>query len=290
MFEVPLILYHYCSQESFLSIAETSSFRCSALSLSNDSMEGKWAHKVFSDICDGHKLDASHKERVLNVISGLNNIYEALGFCLSEDGDMLSQWRGYALNGTGFSIGLSKENLEDLATSLREKKSHAFNLEKVNYDINKQRIELAPAYEKIKAKIEEGAFRTPSLLTMATTEKGKLEESEKLKKLLSTMNFEILTEFFPKLFSHKNPAFKEELEWRITSPFIKSLSDNNIKYRSAGDRLIPFITFHFRPENEIIKEVVLGPKNRTPIDIVKTALEQFGHKNVSVKQSDATYR
>ncbi len=36
----------------------------------------------------------------------------ALGVCFSEERDLLSQWRGYADNGSGFSITFDKGKLE----------------------------------------------------------------------------------------------------------------------------------------------------------------------------------
>ncbi|MDP2064189.1 MAG: DUF2971 domain-containing protein, partial [Phaeovulum sp.] len=38
----------------------------------------------------------------------------ALGFCLSEESDLLSQWRGYAQDGAGFSVSFSVEKLKHI--------------------------------------------------------------------------------------------------------------------------------------------------------------------------------
>ena len=36
----------------------------------------------------------------------------ALGTCFSEERDLLSQWRGYANDGAGFSVTFDKEKLD----------------------------------------------------------------------------------------------------------------------------------------------------------------------------------
>ena len=170
-------LYHYCSQEAFLSILRTRTFRCSALSLSNDTMEGKWIHKIFSDICDEDGLKEQDKNLAIMLLSIVNEFYEGFGFCLSALGDSLSQWRGYAQDGEGLCIGFSKDGLE----ALREKigKSN-FDLIQVNYDLNQQQKELKPTYKKIKKFITE--------LHSEDTEEGR----KNITKQLVSMTKEIL--------------------------------------------------------------------------------------------------
>lgn len=52
----------------------------------------------------------------------------ALGFCLSEDGDVLSQWRGYADNAQGVAIGFEIENLR---ISTEKESQHEFGAQLV---------------------------------------------------------------------------------------------------------------------------------------------------------------
>ncbi|MFV1878164.1 DUF2971 domain-containing protein [Nioella sp.] len=46
----------------------------------------------------------------------------ALGVCFSEERDLLSQWRGYAADGAGFSISFYREALEHIAKGHPESK------------------------------------------------------------------------------------------------------------------------------------------------------------------------
>lgn len=282
-------LYHYCSNHTFFEIISKKAFWCSALSLSNDSMEGRWVHKVFSDICDQEGLEPYPKGQVLGMLSDVNRRIEGLGFCLSEHSDMLSQWRGYAQNAEGFSIGFSKEILDTLGASSRDDKNSGFSLHKVHYDIATQKKQLEPTYFDIKERIDQGAFRHRSLITSGgMSEDKKKKEQDDQNTAYASISFYLLS-LFPRLFQQKNPAFVEEEEWRAVSIYVKS-GNLPVKFRAAGDRLIPYRSFDFVPETGIINEVIIGPKNQTPIDIVKLALEKFGYQDVEVKKSAATYR
>jgi hypothetical protein len=79
-------LYHYTSIEVFHNIIEKCEF---------------WAHNTrFSN-------DYSEERAVLNqILTEKNYIGDNYFICLCDDGDLLSQWRGYCPNG-GVSIGLS---------------------------------------------------------------------------------------------------------------------------------------------------------------------------------------
>ena len=286
-------LYHYCSQEAFLSIISTHSFWCSALSLSNDTMEGKWIRKIFSDICDEDNMKEQDKNYLIKIWDYFFDSYEGLGFCLSQLGDSLSQWRGYAQNAEGFCIGFSQEGLQWQRANLQgsnDPKKRSYDLIQVNYDIERQREELKPAYQKIKEQIDADAFDKLSRFPHMDTggEYVDLDANE--------LEMDIMVQIgdmLPKLFQQKNPAFKEEKEWRAVAGFGKAVDHDNIEFRSVGDRIVPYRSFKFDPV--IITEVILGPKNQTPKDIVEVVLEKFGYigwaaKGVTVKKSEASYR
>ena len=285
----PEILYHYCSQDAFLSILRTRTFWCSALSLSNDTMEGKWIHKIFSEICDEDNMEEKDKNYLIELLTKVNHLYEGLGFCLSKHSDSLSQWRGYAQNAEGFCIGFSKKDLNDLVKETHDNEDNelSFNLIKVKYNVDKQQEELKPTYEEIKKHIDK---------------KGKNKEGVDYQQA----NKEIIQQIagtHTKFFKLKNPAFQEEEEWRVVSGFHKDPDYRDselpsIKFRSIGNCIVPYRPFRF--DRKIINEVVLGPKNQTPIDIIKITLEKFGYFRldsndkkvplVRVEKSKASYR
>lgn len=112
------ILYHYCSTATFHSIVDTRSVRLSSLSLSNDTLEGKLVANAVAQLAKRDDLSQATSLRLQDYLNFFEKIFDGLGFCLSEDGDVLSQWRGYAADATGVAIGFSRAYLEWLSMML----------------------------------------------------------------------------------------------------------------------------------------------------------------------------
>ncbi|PDT05739.1 hypothetical protein CO666_03810 [Rhizobium chutanense] len=106
----PETLYHYCSSSTFQLIISNRKVRLSDLTQSNDSAEGEWYWEILKGLYDGEELPAwiatarSHH-------AARNFRFATLGLCLSEEHDLLSQWRGYADNGSGFCIEFNPTEL-----------------------------------------------------------------------------------------------------------------------------------------------------------------------------------
>lgn len=150
------VLFHYCSNRSFLSIIQSREIFASELTLSNDALEGRWAKTVFSQICKDDPTLVEHHDELLDRFNFLSEMTSgAMGFCLSEDGDLLSQWRGYADNGSGVSIGFSRQYFEDLY-----KKNKEGPVRKVIYDEEEQRAWFVKMVEELKKLIQLGAFKS----------------------------------------------------------------------------------------------------------------------------------
>ena len=124
-------LSHYCGSNVFLSFIQKKELWLTSLMQSNDSMEGTgmrshWLNRL-PDTTPQDKLIKKGLATCLNVAW---HEKEALGVCFSEERDLLSQWRGYANDGAGFSITFDRAILEkiprktDLVTSLSFSKYH----------------------------------------------------------------------------------------------------------------------------------------------------------------------
>jgi hypothetical protein len=254
-------------------------------------MEGKWLRNVFEEVCAEGKLDESTTNRVIEHIGMLNKTLDGLGFCLSEEGDMLSQWRGYAGDATGICIGFSKDYFEETAKAKQAAGEQGFSLIQVVYDPEAQKAAVKPTYDKIIEHIKEGALRLPgrrSLLDTRTQAQIE-EEDEKLKRAFQNFSLRVLL-LFPDLFRLKNPAFDEEREWRLIS-YLTQGGKDECKFRSSSDRIIPYREFEI-PKKDIgpIDEVILGPKNLTPVSVIEAFLKQHGFEGIKVIRSKATYR
>lgn len=288
-----MILYHYCSNKAFHLIIENRKIWLSSLSLSNDSMEGKLVAEILARIAKTDRLDKTAIHRLQESVSRLEQFIDGLGFCLSEDGDLLSQWRGYAADATGVSIGFSKDYLEQLAKASRHPEKSGFALHRVEYDLEVQESLMKPTYVEIKELINEGAFEfpgAPSFLDARSDEEVK-RDNEKIKDAFVQLSLKVLT-LFTELFLLKTSAFREEREWRLISYFVKQMGkDDMCSFRALNDRIVPFREFELlNLESGSIVEVILGPKNTTPMYVIDSFLKQRGFANVKILRSEVSYR
>lgn len=284
-------LYHYCSNSNFISIVQNASIRLSSLSLSNDYKEGKLLPELLIAFARDSELDDSHVDRLKVSLGELNSMFDGLGFCLSEERDLLSQWRGYADDANGVAIGFSKEYIEELSSSSKGEKKSGFSLEKIEYDINKQKQIITPTFNKINELVEQGAFGIPGIKGLLDTRSKEEIDADDKKinsayKTYSRTTLMLLT----KIFLLKSPAFREEKEWRLISYFLNSGSDL-CEFYSRLNAIVPFREYKLNKSDlSSIVEVVLGPKNMTPPHIVKNLLSKNGFEDVDVTNSEASYR
>jgi hypothetical protein len=116
-------LYHYCPSDAFVAIIESRQVRLSSLALGNDWMEGRTSFRALRELLPGKDMKLSEHMRLISVLAGFEEtqLVYGLGFCLSAEGDLLSQWRGYAQDGSGVAIGFRRAYLEDLVEANRER-------------------------------------------------------------------------------------------------------------------------------------------------------------------------
>ena len=147
---MPDDLHYYCSNETFLSIVKHRELWLTALSLSNDRMEGKWALERYLDCFRGEKYGKRRAVRALLDIFLKNR--EALGVCFSEKDDLLSQWRGYADDGSGVSISFKKDALEEAMDALNSR--GRLKLSKIKYGGLEEHDFVEPIYSAFEDDLE----------------------------------------------------------------------------------------------------------------------------------------
>lgn len=284
-------LYHYCSTNSFKTIIEQNTILLSSLNLSNDSLEGRLITDIFSRISTSDGVSKESQEKLRDGVTFLEQLYDGLGFCLSEQGDLLSQWRGYAYDASGFSIGFSKEYLDSITQQDNKLAKSDFLLKKVVYSPSEQEEIVRPTYSKVKQIVDDGKLVIPGrkgLLDPRSDEE--LEQERKDFEIAYKTMLLTMYELLPNLYALKTAAFSEEREWRIISYMLRD-GDTSCSFRALNNRLVPTRTFDLIKTNiEPIQEVILGPKNITPLYVIHKFLKQYGFKNVTVKTSSATYR
>ena len=285
------VLYHYCSTATLHAIVSSRTIRLSALSLSNDTLEGKLVERAIVRLAERDGLREPSLSTLRRNVTYFEEMVDGLGFCLSEEGDLLSQWRGYADDAAGASIGFSTDYIAWLRTEWSKSYSPGINLERVTYDITEHDSDVTPIYERVKIVIDDGALRHPIIRRppLVPTERQIEEEKEHFKSLQANLSLALLP-LIGSLYKHKSPAFREEREWRLLSYLFKSAEDP-IDYHLSRDRIIPYRPVKLEPgPTDAILEVILGPKHTTPPRLVRQFLERNGFANVKVRNSEASYR
>ena len=287
-------LYHYCSTASFHAITQSHALWLSSLSLSNDTMEGKLVARAIARLAERDSLESKGFRLLQRIIVLLELAFDGLGFCLSEEGDLLSQWRGYAGDATGVAIGFSVEYLKWLSKKEMSHDNPAFILQAVEYEPSGHEARVERTYRKVTQLIKDGEFKPSRPLGLMNT--GGMTDQEievagtanRREELLKVIPKLIL--LLPQLFFLKSKAFEEEREWRLVS-LLPTDGEDACLHRVVDNRIVPYLKVELvELERSPIVEVILGPKHGTPPKIVENFLKLNDYGLVKVTRSEASYR
>lgn len=254
-------------------------------------MEGKLLKSVLARLSERDGLDKAATKTIEETIANLEILFEGLGFCLSEESDLLSQWRGYAADATGLSIGFSRKYLDNLAADLSRRPQPGFTLERVAYSHEAHEAQVDPTYREIRNLVNSGAFTATASTSEILDPKTPIEVLNRTGEILKKNRFLFLTLFglFKKLYVLKANEFREEREWRLIS-YIGGL-DHGSLFRERGNLIIPYRQFSLPLHTgQPIVDVVLGPKHQTPPNVITRLLRQNGFGEVKVRRSAVSYR
>ncbi|MEY4318259.1 MAG: hypothetical protein RI902_2067 [Pseudomonadota bacterium] len=262
------LVYHYCSAHAFESIVRNKSIWLSPLKHSNDLTEGQYAVHRLRELMMRQQKMAKATEKFECFIDLLSNSHECAGLCFSKEPDLLSQWRGYADDGRGFSIGFLKNSLLRLSENSSKYNSHdvmGLKLLDVEYDQNCQDLMLVPIADRL------------------STSKSQEE----------TIN--TLRDFLKIVYILKDKSFSEEKELRLVRWMnindsklgVKIFTD--MQYKVTGGQLTPYIDLPFKKDLRLIDKVIIGPKNTSQIEHIKNFLHMNGQQEVSVEKSEIPY-
>lgn len=315
-------IYHYCRNEVMVSIIQRKQLWMTDISRSNDykemllfipglfyAIDDEYQKNRFSFSYKG-KRNYSAIQELLRDMSNWIDLTRERGnltsyvACFTENGDVLSQWRGYANNGMGCSLGFSVQELQKYCINHHQ----LLEIKPVKY-ITKDEVEeiIQQMAKEILVKIQNLRLEAESLLQ----NKQKKEDKEALLFFLSARIFE--NTVYESL-QYKMKSYEEEKEWRmyfssITKDEKTLFSEKDISpWRKAFDRewkvLHGKIEFHTKEDCLIsyypidimelsenpIKEIIIGPKNKTYIQDVQLILAKEKIGKAIVCRSDIAYR
>ena len=323
----PKVLYHYASMEKGTSILKHKNIRLSDITKSNDVKE---MSIFFPDLFDemlknydehnGFSYKFEYKGKGNRQAFGLfvNELKKKIekefedgsiatfALCLSEEGDLLSQWRGYADDGKGICLGL---NVEEILKFVGISSVSGFSLEKVEY-LSKEQIDewvknvanqMLGIVEIILGAIEEGNIQYYSA--------KEFDED-----IFNTIYYNILSEVEESI-KFKTEGFKEEKEWRffiknslnkddikgkkITS--IGTLGEgarrktskyvaDNVEFNIKQNDMVPFVSLKFEKfHNNLINQVICGPNNKIREKDLELFLRKYGYRNCKGRKTNITY-
>ncbi|MDP3829870.1 MAG: DUF2971 domain-containing protein, partial [Ignavibacteriaceae bacterium] len=81
----------------------------------NDSKELSWGRDILTEVLKKHRDEFQQEFRIqlIFIVFSIEKNLLPLIASFSGDGDLLSQWRAYADDGKGFSIGLDASYIND---------------------------------------------------------------------------------------------------------------------------------------------------------------------------------
>lgn len=275
------IIYHYCSVEAFLSIIQNKKIWLSSSLNTNDSSENNWIKKKLWDkLSYENEINEYKYDELFQIFYDdyvRTNIASPFISCFSLNGDLLSQWRGYAEDGYGVSIGFSLDSLppSNNTVSLHANPTMSISTKRILYDNEKQESIIAKIIEELK--------------------KINLNDNKFESKLI-----ELNMHLMQLIYSSKNSAFREEEEVRVIylplptqykkdKPFNKMVSE--IKFRVTNHRISSYFEMDipYVKDKKSIKEIILGPKNKINDIELRHLLEHNGFRNIDIKRSVAPY-
>jgi hypothetical protein len=166
--------------------------------------------------------------------------------CFSEQGDLLSQWRGYCPNGEGICLGFRPADVEQAA------EVQHFRLVRCIYNGEEQNR----LSQQIVMKVEAYAHAVgPSQETLRLSRHGGSSYFPAFNSL--SRQLLLLAAAF------KSRAFSEEQEWRVVS-FAPEPDPAQINFRKGHSMLVPFIGFSLPKSGEGSLLIASGRVGPTP--------------------------
>jgi hypothetical protein len=261
-----MTLYHYTDQNGFMGIFLNQELWASKIQYLNDERE----YNLALDLATSHlkKLISSSNDHALktrlNYYLSITPNIKNMNICvcsLTENGDLLSQWRGYSRSLGGYSIGFNEFAIEPF---IRLK---GFELVKCIYDQKTQKDKVS---EIIDTMIGEFSHEPePDYKMEPYYESGNIF-LERLAKIAPTL---------------KDSSFAEEAEWRV----ISEVNFEQLEFRSGRSMLTPYFKISLdcrknRDFDRLIDEIIVG---HTPHpDLAVSSTEAFILKHFPPRSSD----
>jgi Protein of unknown function (DUF2971) len=221
----PDVLFHYTDAHGLLGIFKDKCLWATDYRFLNDVSEYLYGLSVLHDaLAPRMDLLSSFLHNEWNNTAQTLSMVPKYVASMCENGDLLSQWRGYARLHDGYSIALA-------ASAIRNKRM--WTLVKMTYS----RTQQAKVIHEI-------------LDAWLSAEKDSAQEAR------SEINKHGLRTLYSVIMGFKDPSFSGEHEWRL---FVESPPDESVRFRAAAGQITPYVEIPL--EQGDIRYVIQGPGN-----------------------------
>jgi len=242
----PPLLFHYTGPSGLIGILQSKALWATNVGYLNDTKELRHAIDYIKNAIENRLRTNSDADqvrallkRMLEIEGAAPQVYVA---SLTEERDLLSQWRAYCPPGGGYAVGFPAQQLRAMAIA------QAFLLVPCVYDHQRQ---YSVAMEIIQVHVNRFC---------AALDAGYASE-EAIQQILEEF-IEDTVRYGPIL---KHRSFGEEKEWRLISPVIQ-LGHPKIRYRPGSNSIIPYVEFNLIDKaHPSLIEVGVPPESLTVI-------------------------
>lgn len=258
------IVYHYCSLETFMNIAENKTIWLSHSRNTNDKTECLYALQNIVSVLKKYNSTEKNDELINEIIKETESITDfPYIFCCSKDKDLLSQWSKYGDNGKGIAIGFDINCIPHINMLGEGNFTNNLIIDEVNYNMK--------GFDEI---IIKSAQTLPLL-----KEKGL---SDKIIKESIIDFYKMLSIFI------KNKGFKEEKEVRFVlkanyTHILRALNKKTnskehkeqpkILFRAKNNNIISYFELKF--DEKAITEIIIGPKCNVDFNQLTLFLNEY---------------
>lgn len=280
---VPERLYHYTTQRGLLGILSSRKMFATGIRYLNDSTEFIYTENLWKQALDARLVNPQNFERsayqgkiwdeLLKLRESFTSSFSSSQLyvcCFSEDGDSLSQWRGYARSG-GYNLGFNTHKLWEAA------RLQMCIIAPCVYDENEQQDLIEKHLVRVLATL--GYRDDDGVVTPIEDFKG------------GNIGTGIAVDYMSLATLIKHPSFRDEREWRVVTPEVRGVHPQ-VNFREGRTILIPHFEFDLAlPEEKLDVDIVVGPNSEMSLAIESIRLlTETMHCVGSLKPSSVPYR
>ena len=299
------LVYHYCNVDAFINIIRKSTLWLSDIKKSNDPREGQQFIGEVFDYWKNLCLYKQYPSWIMDYIQEYDcemrmyNDFNVYALCLSQEGDLLSQWRGYTQNAAGISIGINESYFK-----------------KWNYAFENR---IVAEYCKVKYGGDEKRAKQIFETLFALAKEVDFEAAPEDRERISIPFYQYLEKLAIQGFARKSAGYSEEEETRIlyrdyyhydeesgyqymdfssiesVNNYISDLKIKGPEYNVWKSGYKKYYELDFSMiRDRFIREIIIGPecelKEKDIIELLaREGYPIVGKKKVTIKRSSISY-